>query len=269
MSTRWYSSGKDNAMAGNNTNASQFLAPPTVAALREEARTPGHGHHRVAMDRSFTEDMRAEREDLREAAEETLNVILDLGLDGHIKWVSPSWRQVIGTDPESVEGKVISEVLWSNKSCFQDAINSMKEDDSRSRFVRFSVVMGPGSMLKSSIKESSSTIKDDDNREGESKTPAGDGQDEQSTEVKENEEDVLEMEAQGIMIYDRSGDGEGHVSCGFEPLLHIEKTDFMTDNVDATTVDVAERSHHRFTPTPCRVPRCRSRSLSKSSNAFG
>ena len=40
------------------------------------------------MDRSYSEDMRAEREDLREAAEETLNVILDLGLDGHIKWVS-------------------------------------------------------------------------------------------------------------------------------------------------------------------------------------
>lgn len=208
-------------MAGINTKASQFLAPPTVAALREEARIPGH--HRMAMDRTFSEDMRAEREDLREAAEETLNVILDLGLDGHIKWVSPSWRQVIGTDPESVEGKAISEVLWSNKSCFQDAIKSMKEDDSRSRFIRFSVVMGPGSMLKSSIKESASTIKDNDNLENESKTPADEGQDE-STDVKKNEEDVLDMEAQGIMIYDRSGDGEGHVSQGFELLLHLKDT---------------------------------------------
>ena len=224
MSTRWYSSGKDDTMAGNNTNASQFLAPPTVAALREEARTPGH--HRVAMDRSYSEDMRAERENLREAAEETLNVILDLGLDGHIKWVSPSWRQVIGTDPESVEGKVISEVLWSNKSCFQDAIKSMKEDDSKSRFIRFSVVMGPDSMLKSSIKESSSTIKDDDGqREGKSNDPADEGETEEPTDAKDEEEeeeeeeendgDILEMEAQGIMIYDRSGDGEGHVSHGF------------------------------------------------------
>ncbi|KAI7976518.1 hypothetical protein EIK77_000206 [Talaromyces pinophilus] len=171
--------------------------------------------------------MRAERENLREAAEETLNVILDLGLDGHIKWVSPSWRQVIGTDPESVEGKVISEVLWSNKSCFQDAIKSMKEDDSRSRFIRFSVVMGPGSMLKSSIKESSSTIKDDDNREVESnKQPADDVKNDESTDVKEgNDEDILDMEAQGIMIYDRSGDGEGHVSHNFEPCLHIGDTD--------------------------------------------
>jgi serine/threonine-protein kinase RIM15 len=200
-------------MAGNNTNASQFLAPPTVAALREEARTPSH--HRVAIDRSYSEDIRAEREDLKEAAEETLNVIVDLGLDGYIKWVSPSWRQVVGTDPESVEGKVISDVLCSNKSCFQDAIKSMKEDDSRSRFIRFSVVMGPDSVLKSSIKESSCTIKDDNShREGESnKTPADDEQNEQPTDTKEEkEEDVLDMEAQGIMIYDRSGDGEGHVS---------------------------------------------------------
>ncbi|KAE8552377.1 hypothetical protein EYB25_006271 [Talaromyces marneffei] len=203
-------------MAGNNTNASQFLTPPTVAALREEARSPSH--HRVEMDRSYTEDIRAEREDLREAAEETLNVIVDLGLDGYIKWVSPSWRQVIGTDPDSVEGKVISDVLWSNKSCFQDAIKSMKEDDSRSRFIRFSVVMGPDSMLKSSIKESSSTIKDGDNREDEpNKTPTDDGN-EQSTDVKEEtEEDILDMEAQGIMIYDRSGDGEGHTMWMLRP----------------------------------------------------
>lgn len=206
-------------MAGNTINASQFLAPPTVAALREEARNPSH--HRMAMDRSFSEDMRAEREDLREAAEETLNVILDLGLDSHIKWVSPSWRQVIGTDPESVEGKAISEVLWSNKSSFQDAIKSMKEDDSRSRFIRFSVMMGPDSMLRSSIRESSSTIKDEEDREGEpNKQGADDGKNVEPTVVKANEEYVLDMEAQGIMIYDRSGDGEGHVCHGCKPLLH-------------------------------------------------
>ncbi|EED13236.1 serine threonine protein kinase, putative [Talaromyces stipitatus ATCC 10500] len=205
-------------MAGNNGNMSQFLAPPTVTALREEARVPSQ--HRVAMDRSFSEDMRAEREDLREAAEETLNVILDLGLDGHIKWVSPSWRQVIGTDPESVEAKVISDVLWSNKSCFQDAIKSMKEDDSRSRFIRFSIAMGPDSMLKSSIKESSSTIKDDDgNQQGEPKdSSAEDGENYLSNDVREeNGEDILDMEAQGIMIYDRSGDGEGHTMWMLRP----------------------------------------------------
>lgn len=194
-------------MAGNNGNASQFLAPPTVAALREEARTPSY--HRLAPDRrSYSEDMRAERDDLREAAEQTLNVILDLGLDGRVKWVSPSWRQVVGTDPDSVAGKVISDVLWNNKTCFQDAIKSMTEDDSRSRFIRFSVLMGPDSMLKPSRKPSA---QDD----GEA---ASEGVAEYPNYVREEEDgDVLCMEAQGIMIYDRSGDGEGHVSYACNP----------------------------------------------------
>ena len=194
-------------MAGNNGNASQFLAPPTVAALREEARAPIHNRMALAMDRSYSEDMRAEREDLREAAEQTLNVILDLGLDDRVKWVSPSWKQVIGTDPESVAGKVVSDVLWNRNTCFQDAVRSMKEDDSRSRFIRFSVLMGPDSMLKPSIGQGN-------NETGELRADGTGKTDNYPNYIrKEDAGDVLCMEAQGIMIYDRSGDGEGHVSC--------------------------------------------------------
>jgi hypothetical protein len=40
--------------------------------------------------------MRAEKEDLKEAAEESYNVIMDLNLDGRVRWVSPSWDTVIG-----------------------------------------------------------------------------------------------------------------------------------------------------------------------------
>jgi serine/threonine-protein kinase RIM15 len=191
-------------MADNDGGgSSRFLAPPAVTALRAEAADP----HRVSMERSFSEDMRAEREDLREAAEQTLNVILDMGLDGRVKWVSPSWRQVIGTTPESVEGKVVSDLLWTNKTCFQDAVKSMKEDDSRSRFVRFSVRMGPYSMLRSKPNRSEP---EDDSQKNESEAMVAGEMDEENAQ--EGDENVLNMEAQGIMVYDRSGDGEGHVS---------------------------------------------------------
>lgn len=188
--------------ANDGGDASRFLAPPAVTALRAEAVEP----HRVSMERSFSEDMRAEREDLREAAEQTLNVILDMGLDGRVKWVSPSWRQVIGTPQESVEGKVVSDLLWTNKTCFQDAVKSMKEDDSRSRFVRFSVRMGPHSMLRSKAKRSE---QEDDSQKSEAMV-AGEMDEDDAQE--DSDENVLNMEAQGIMVYDRSGDGEGHVS---------------------------------------------------------
>lgn len=154
------------------------------------------------MERSFSEDIRAEREDLRVAAEQTLNVILDLGLDGRIKWVSPSWRQVVGTAPESVEGQPVADILLYNKNAFHDAVESMKEDDSHSRFIRVAVRMGPDSTLRPSRKSSLQ-----DNQEA----AAAEASEKEDSSVV-NEWDVLNMEAQGIMVYDRSGDGEGHVS---------------------------------------------------------
>jgi serine/threonine-protein kinase RIM15 len=208
--------------ANDGGDAPRFLAPPAVTALRAEAAEP----RRVSMERSFSEDMRAERDDLREAAEQTLNVILDMGLDGRVKWVSPSWRQVIGTQPESVEGKVVSDLLWTNKTCFQDSVNSMKEDDSRSRFVRFSVRMGPHSMLRS---KASRLEQEDDTQKSESETMVAGEMDEEEAQ-EDNDENVLNMEAQGIMVYDRSGDGEGHVSPNSLPLKEKERNDTVTNN---------------------------------------
>jgi serine/threonine-protein kinase RIM15 len=121
-------------MADNGSTTPQFLAPPAVTALRQEARNIN-----PKMTRSMSDDMREEREDLKEAAEQTLNIIVDLNLDGRIKWVSPSWKQVIGTAPESVEGRLISDLLLGNKDVFCDAMEAMKEDDSRSRFISFYV----------------------------------------------------------------------------------------------------------------------------------
>ena len=59
--------------------ANSMLAPPVVVQLRAQAGGQ--------MERSLSADIREEREDLREAAEQTLNVIMDLGLNGNIRWV--------------------------------------------------------------------------------------------------------------------------------------------------------------------------------------
>lgn len=164
------------------------------------------------MERTLSEDMREEREDLKEAAEQTLNVILDLGLDGRIKWVSPSWRQVVGSPVESVEGRMISDVLENNATAFQDAIEAMKEDDSRSRFIRFSVRMGPDSVLKYSPepRPPEPEKEHEKTQEGQEQEIAKEGT--QDDEEEEWHRDILDMEAQGIMVFDRSADGSGHVS---------------------------------------------------------
>ena len=148
------------------------------------------------MERTISSDIRAEREDLKQAAEQSLNVILDLGLDGTIRWVSPSWKDVVGTPAESVKGTSIGDILLSNKDAFADAVESMKKDDSRSQIVRFRVQIGSSSVLK---QEAIST--GDDREDG---GPSAEG-----TDLEEDE--ILNLEGQGIMVYDRSSGGESHV----------------------------------------------------------
>lgn len=193
-------------MAGNGSPNPQFLAPPAVTALRQEARAVDPKF--PPLTRSLGDNMRQERQDLKEAAEQTLNVIVDLDLDGRVKWVSPSWRQVVGTPPQSIEGRMISDILVGNQNVFQDAIESMKVDDSRSRFIRFALHMGPDSLLRDSPQETE-TGGDEGNVEN-----TGEPQ-EKTEETAEDKEEhpfgFLNMEAQGIMVFDRTADGAGHV----------------------------------------------------------
>jgi serine/threonine-protein kinase RIM15 len=175
------------------------LAPPAVTALKEEAAasTP----HRVTMERTVSQDIREEREDLKEAAEHSLNVIMDLGLDGKIRYVSDSWKDVIGTTPEEVVGKPVAEIILGNADQFTDTVESIKTDDSRSRITRFSVRMGPLSLLR---------------RKRSKRLDAEDGELSPESLEEDEERQVLSLEAQGIMVYDRTTGVESHVS-----LLHL------------------------------------------------
>lgn len=163
----------------------KMLAPPVVSQLRAQAAGSN-------MERSLSADIREEREDLREAAEQTLNVILDLSLEGNIRWVSPSWTDVIGTSIESVQGKPIKDLLLGdNKEVFSEVVESMKKDDSRSQIIRFTVQLGPASKLAPA--EATEGVRE-------------------SGASAEQEPATIDLEGQGIMVYDRSSGGESHVS---------------------------------------------------------
>lgn len=179
------------------------LAPPAVTSLR--AQTAG------VMERTFSQDIREEREDLREAAEQTLNVIVDLNLDGTIRWVSPSWIDVIGTQPDDLKDKHISDVVVSEPtSIFTEVVESLKGDDSRSQFIRFSVKLGPLSKLLApgdAVCATQETEVDKETATGPKERGEVDMEQEPGTET---EPQVVDLEAQGIMVHDTGG--ESHVS---------------------------------------------------------
>lgn len=143
------------------------------------------------MERSLSQDIREEREELREAAEQTLNTIIDLNLDNTIKWVSPSWTDVVGTQPDTVEGLPVSDLIVSdNKAVFAEAVESMKKDDSRSHRIRFAVRLGGLSKLLALPED-------------------------QDVDLDNEPPQTLDLEAQGIMVYDSVSGGESHVSFQF------------------------------------------------------
>ncbi|TGZ80091.1 hypothetical protein EX30DRAFT_69156 [Ascodesmis nigricans] len=184
-------------------SGSATLAPPANEELI-----------RLAMERSPSATMRSEKEDLKEAAEDSYNVIMDLDLDGKIRWVSASWDTVIGTPKESIIGKPIADILVDDKHAFQNAVEVMKNDDSRSYKFRFAVAMGSMSTLsrgRSSPDEEAVEYSDDG-------TSPIEGSAEDAT---------ITLEGQGILIYDRSTGEPSHTMWVVRP--YVEPTEITID----------------------------------------
>jgi len=184
----------------NLTDGAPILSPAVVALKRDErARDPT----KHAMERTLSEDIREEREDLKEAAEYSQSVVVDLSLDGLVRFVSPSWADVVGTSRESVVGRPIADILTSDKDIFKRATDAIRQDDSRSQNVRFSLVMGPSSTLRKKYARA---------KDHESSSPVDEGQN-------SPEELTINLEGQGIMVYDRITGEESHVRLPLNLLL--------------------------------------------------
>lgn len=180
-----------------NASVQEPLRSPAVTALRQEAL--GGELQRIKMERSLSEDFRMERDDLKEAAAHSQNVILDLSLDGTVRFVSPSWQDLIGTGPEEVVGKAIADILPDNKTAFEDGVEALKKDDSKSQIIRFSLPLGPLSSLRKKLRRSRSDLTEL-------------AEEDIHAEDQAEETPSINLEAQGIMIYN-SGSGEAsHVS---------------------------------------------------------
>ncbi|KAF1842726.1 uncharacterized protein K460DRAFT_287610 [Cucurbitaria berberidis CBS 394.84] len=186
------------------------LAPPAVMALRQEAA--GSNTHRVNMERTVSQDMREERDDLKEAAEHSLNVIMDLDLEGKIRYVSPSWKDIVGSLPDQVIGRPVLDILYAGADGLAETIESVRKYDSRSHIARFSVRLGPHSILHKRASRPSAS-------EGQESAPPS-----PTTEVVDEAEQILNLEAQGIMVYDRTTGAESHTMWMVRPSVLREVT---------------------------------------------
>jgi serine/threonine-protein kinase RIM15 len=202
------------------------LAPPAVTALKDEAAQDASG--RGQMSRTISQDIREEREDLKRAAEQSMNAILELNLDGKIKWVSQSWQDVTGKPAVDVLGKDIMDVVVTDENVFAECVDAMRKDDSKSQIARFSVNI----VVKDEPEDVDSS---DDKTPVEAKPPElslpapaqeleSNAEDTKSERQASMHEETINLEAQGIMVYDRDTGEESHTMWMVKPAFSREIT---------------------------------------------
>lgn len=203
------------------------LMPPAVAALKEDAAR--EAPHRSHMERTISMDIREEREDLKKAAEQSLNAMIELDLEGKVRWASPSWQELTGTPASDIVGKPARDMLVDNYNVFADCIEFMRKDDSKSQIIRFTVkeAVSPSPDGEQPAEDKSAEVVKASDDTG---TEQNDESEQQSTDKAEDDQaSGIDLEAQGIMVYDRSTGEESHSMWMVKPAISHEITIDLPD----------------------------------------
>lgn len=193
------------------------LAPAAVTALKDEAATAVS--EKGQMLRTISMDIREEREDLKKAAEQSLNAILELDFEGRVRWVSPSWHDVTGNAADTLIGKPIADMVVDNPSVFSDCVDAMRKDDSKSRVIRFSIYAPPQTADQEALSADDATPVE--TRPGAETLPDSEAGTEAETAASTL---TIELEAQGIMVFDRATGEESHTMWMVKPAVSREVT---------------------------------------------
>jgi serine/threonine-protein kinase RIM15 len=221
-----------------------MLMPPAVAAIREDAARDGP--HRTHMERTISMDIREEREDLKKAVEQSMNAMLELDLENKVRWVSPSWQDLTGHPAGSLVGKPISDALLDNPTVFADCVEAIRKDDSKSRIIRFNVKLpenfwtpqavadqdGVPERLQLLVDEATDSVAveqhSDENKNSIELGVQSDFPAEDTSPAQDPEQDVkplaVELEAQGMLVYDRTTGEESHTMWMIKPVVSREIT---------------------------------------------
>jgi len=234
-------------MAATPPTQNGMLVPPAVAAIREDAARDSSS--RTQMERTFSMDIREEREVLKKAVEQSVNAMLELDLENKVRWVSPSWQDLTGHSVASLVGKPIDEVLLDNPTVFADCVEAIRKDDSKSKIIRINVKLPENFWnARDSLdretdqgEEGIDSAESEKPKEGELPTIHPDVQIESKDEDPETQQEcqpddrplAVELEAQGMLVYDRTTGEESHTMWMIKPVVSRE----ITIDLPAVLVD--------------------------------
>ncbi|KAG4303259.1 hypothetical protein PCK1_000597 [Pneumocystis canis] len=141
--------------------------------------------------------------DLKQTAKESqrINILIELSLDGRVKWLSPSWEEVVGIDPGEAMGRPISEFIFGDEDVFLRATNVLLKDDTHIFRIHFNIMTHLPAIDDEEMKgfHSFNDLFYRDNMTG-----------------------ILEMEGHGILIRDRFTSDAIHTMWIARPVIDIE-----------------------------------------------
>ena len=184
------------------------------------------------MVRKISMDIREGREHLKQAAEESLNAILELDLQGKVKWASATWQDLTGVRAAEVLGKPMIDVAVDEEDVFANCLDSMRKDDSKSRIVRFSVRKARKTAEEDECSDGAKTPVSARDPSLNPLAPADRLETKESTVEDEGVPEELEtvaLEAQGIMVYDRETGAESHTMWMVKPAVSRQITIDLPD----------------------------------------
>ncbi|KAG4303206.1 hypothetical protein PCK1_000544 [Pneumocystis canis] len=155
-----------------------------------------------------------EEQDLKQTAKESqrINILIELSLDGKFKWLSPSWEEIVGINPEKVIGRPISEFIFGDDNVFTRATNVLLKDDSHIFRIHFNIITNLPTIDE---REMGVFLPFNDNGNAYSK-------DDNDLLYRENLTGILEMEGHGILIRDRFTSNAIHTMWIARPVIDIE-----------------------------------------------
>lgn len=181
-----------------------------------------------------------EQIDLRLASGDNPTVVMELDLDGNVRYLSQNWEVIVGTSIKKIIGKPISNIVIGNGpddlNVFVVAMNQMVKDDISYK-VKFVTATNTIDVDKSlpTDQDATSESTDDGDVDIEEASPTNefdpvndeeaeaevDSLSETSSKVSNNGE-IIELEAQGILIHDSKTKLPTHAMWTIKPFTHID-----------------------------------------------
>ncbi|KAK6458358.1 response regulator receiver [Scheffersomyces xylosifermentans] len=182
-----------------------------------------------------------EQIDLRLASSNNPTIVMELDLDGKIRYLSKNWEFIIGTTIKKIVNNPISKIIIGNSpedlQVFNNAINKMITDDCSYK-VKFLTATNTTSRIEEGDDHHSPTPNNSVENFGEMQLPVIDyipepenqkddidDDDDTSSTISSklsNNGDVIELEAQGILIHDSKTKLPTHSMWTIKPFVHID-----------------------------------------------